>query len=210
MQHAWWRWEMLRLWSVNLKGAENAEYLWEIGIVTWRCLKETQQWICGLDRDQSRLLCTRSLVSRLHKRRRISWTDEQPPVSKRVPYYTEFRQFHKEQSPGEVTILQRTRLGRLFLPSFRIITVTIFNFSQFPAPLNLGYIEKSEAKGYTQVIKHDCSPKKMLNDIKPRNHNILKLLYLLLVWMRLQSHPNLHTKWSSIQSDIYQMSYWYN
>jgi len=25
-----------------------------------------------------------------------------------------------------------------------------------------------------------------------------------------QSHPNLHTKRSSIQSDIYQMSYWYN
>jgi len=25
--------------------------------------------------------------------------------------------------------------------------------------------------------------------------------------MRLQSHPNLHTKRSSIQSDIYQMSY---
>jgi len=30
------------------------------------------------------------------------------------------------------------------------------------------------------------------------------------VWMRLQPHPNLHTKRSSIQSDIYQMSYWYN
>ena len=30
------------------------------------------------------------------------------------------------------------------------------------------------------------------------------------VWMRLQSRPNLHTKRSSIQSDIYQMSYWYN
>jgi len=30
------------------------------------------------------------------------------------------------------------------------------------------------------------------------------------VWMRLQSHPNLHTKRSSVQSDIYQMSYWYN
>jgi len=30
------------------------------------------------------------------------------------------------------------------------------------------------------------------------------------VWMRLLSHPNLHTKRSSIQSDIYQMSYWYN
>ena len=30
------------------------------------------------------------------------------------------------------------------------------------------------------------------------------------VWMRLPSHPNLHTKRSSIQSDIYQMSYWYN
>jgi len=28
------------------------------------------------------------------------------------------------------------------------------------------------------------------------------------VWMRLLSHPNLHTKQSSIQSDIYQMSYW--
>jgi len=26
----------------------------------------------------------------------------------------------------------------------------------------------------------------------------------------LQSHPNLHTKLSSIQSDKYQMSYWYN
>jgi hypothetical protein len=25
-----------------------------------------------------------------------------------------------------------------------------------------------------------------------------------------QSHPNLHTKRSSIESDIYQMSYWYN
>jgi len=25
-----------------------------------------------------------------------------------------------------------------------------------------------------------------------------------------QSHPNLHTKRSSIHSDIYQMSYWYN
>jgi len=24
------------------------------------------------------------------------------------------------------------------------------------------------------------------------------------------SHPNLHTKRSSIQSDIYQMSYWHN
>jgi len=24
------------------------------------------------------------------------------------------------------------------------------------------------------------------------------------------SHPNLHTKLSSIQSDIYRMSYWYN
>jgi len=24
------------------------------------------------------------------------------------------------------------------------------------------------------------------------------------------SYPNLHTRWSSIQSDIYQMSYWYN
>jgi len=30
------------------------------------------------------------------------------------------------------------------------------------------------------------------------------------VWIRLQSYPNLHTKRSSIQSDIYQMSYWYN
>jgi hypothetical protein len=30
------------------------------------------------------------------------------------------------------------------------------------------------------------------------------------VWMRLQFYPNLHTKRSSIQSDIYQMSYWYN
>ena len=30
------------------------------------------------------------------------------------------------------------------------------------------------------------------------------------IWMKLQSHPNLHTKLSSIQSDIYQMSYWYN
>jgi plasmid maintenance system antidote protein VapI len=30
------------------------------------------------------------------------------------------------------------------------------------------------------------------------------------VWMRLQSHSNLHTKRSSIQSDIHQMSYWYN
>jgi len=27
---------------------------------------------------------------------------------------------------------------------------------------------------------------------------------------RLQSHPNLHTKRSSIKSAIYQMSYWYN
>jgi len=26
----------------------------------------------------------------------------------------------------------------------------------------------------------------------------------------LQSHPQLHTKRSSIQSDIHQMSYWYN
>jgi len=25
-----------------------------------------------------------------------------------------------------------------------------------------------------------------------------------------ESHPNLHTRRSSIQSDIYQMSYWYN
>jgi hypothetical protein len=30
------------------------------------------------------------------------------------------------------------------------------------------------------------------------------------VWMWLQSHPNLHIKRLSIQSDIYQMSYWYN
>jgi len=29
------------------------------------------------------------------------------------------------------------------------------------------------------------------------------------VWMR-QSHPNLYAKRSSIQSDTYQMSYWYN
>jgi len=25
-----------------------------------------------------------------------------------------------------------------------------------------------------------------------------------------ESHPNLHTKWSFMQSDIYHMSYWYN
>jgi len=25
-----------------------------------------------------------------------------------------------------------------------------------------------------------------------------------------ETHPNLHTKRSSIQSDIYQMSYWHN
>jgi len=33
---------------------------------------------------------------------------------------------------------------------------------------------------------------------------------VVLIQLRLQSHPNLHTKRSSIQSDIYQMSYWYN
>jgi hypothetical protein len=31
---------------------------------------------------------------RQHKRGRISWTNEQPLVSKRVPYYTEFRQLY--------------------------------------------------------------------------------------------------------------------
>jgi len=25
-----------------------------------------------------------------------------------------------------------------------------------------------------------------------------------------ESHPNMHTKRSSVQSDIYQVSYWYN
>jgi hypothetical protein len=30
------------------------------------------------------------------------------------------------------------------------------------------------------------------------------------VWMWLQSHRSLHTKRSSTQSDIYQMSYWYS
>jgi hypothetical protein len=30
------------------------------------------------------------------------------------------------------------------------------------------------------------------------------------VWMELQFHPNLHTRRSSTQSYIYQMSYWYN
>jgi hypothetical protein len=44
----------------------------------------------------------------------------------------------------------------------------------------------------------------------PVNATLYRWLFGVQVWITLQSHPNLHTKRSSIQSGIYQMSYWYN